>query len=89
MGKLALQVVPPSVEYSTVPPVPVTVPAPIEPPLTIQLVQVLFTIANVPVGAEGVVQVPATVVTLLVGLEVAVLTLQLQRVSTVIALVWL
>ena len=37
----------------SVPPLPLTVPIEIEPPLTAQLVQVLFTIAKVPVGAEG------------------------------------
>ncbi len=45
-----------------VPPVPLTVPRAIEPPLTIQLVQVLLTMANVPERAAGVVQVPGRVV---------------------------
>ena len=36
------------------------------PPLTVQLLQVLLVMASVPVGAEGVVQVPATVVPTLV-----------------------
>ena len=45
-----------------VPPLPLTVPIEIEPPLTAQLVHVLFTIARLPVGAEGVVHVPGEVV---------------------------
>ena len=59
---MLLHVVPPSVEYSNVPPEPLTLPIDIEPPLTVQLLQVLLVMASVPVGAEGVVQVPATVV---------------------------
>jgi len=62
VGNDELHVAPPSVEYCSVPPDPLTVPSDIEPPLTVQFVQVLFTMASVPVGAEGVVQVPGTVV---------------------------
>jgi len=42
--------------------VPLTVPIDIVPPLTVQFAQVLFTMASVPDGADGVVQVPGTVV---------------------------
>ena len=61
-GKAELQVAPPSVEYSSVPPVPLTEPMAMLPPLTVQFVQLLLTIAKVPVGADGVVHVPGTVV---------------------------
>ncbi len=71
------------------PPVPLTVPMAMLPPLTVQLVQVLLTMANAPVGAAGVAQTPGVVVTLLVGLEILVSLLQLHRVSTVMAVVWL
>ena len=61
---------PPSVEYCKVPPEPLTLPIAIEPPLTTQALQVLLVIASVPVGAEGVTQVPGTVVpTLVVALR--------------------
>ena len=52
VGKDELHVAPPSVLNCNVPPLP----------LTVQFVHVLFTIASVPVGADGVVQVPGTVV---------------------------
>ena len=45
-----------------VPPLPLTVPRAIVPPLKVQLVQVLLVMASVPVGATGVVQTPGTVV---------------------------
>jgi len=62
-GMVELQLIPPSVEYCKVPPVPLTVPIEMEPPLSTQFVQVLFTIASVPVGAAGApVHVPGTVV---------------------------
>ena len=52
-----------------------------EPPLTVQLLQVLLTMANVPVGAEGVVHVPGTVVTPVdAGLTVLASASQEQRV---------
>ena len=86
---MLLQFVPPLVEYSSVPPVPLTVPRAMLPPLTVQFVQVLLTMANAPVGAAGVVQVPGLVITLLVGLEILASVLQLQRVNTVTAVVWL
>jgi len=57
-----LQVPPPLAEYCRVPPVPLTVPIAIDPPPSTQFVQVLLTIASVPVGAEGVTHVPGTVV---------------------------
>ena len=64
---MLLHVVPPSVEYSNVPPEPLTLPIDIEPPLTVQLLQVLLVMASVPVGAEGApVQVPGVVVPTLV-----------------------
>ena len=44
------------------PPVPLTVPRAIEPPLTVQLVQVLLRMVNRPVGALGPEQVPGRVV---------------------------
>jgi hypothetical protein len=59
------------------------------PPETVQLLQLLLVMANAPVGAAGVVQVPGLVITLLVGLEILLLVLQLQRVNTVTAVVWL
>ena len=62
VGKVELHVTPLSVEYCKVPPEPKTVPIEIEPPLTVQaLAQLLLVIAKLPVGAAGVVQVPATV----------------------------
>jgi hypothetical protein len=61
-GKDELQLTPPSALNCNVPPLPLTVPREIEPPLTMQFVQVLLIIASVPVGAGGVVQVPGTVV---------------------------
>ena len=90
-GKVVLQVVPPFVVYCRVEPVGQGVPpgAVMLPPLTTQpVVQVLLTMvtfagAAVKVGQPG--QVPGTVVTELVGLEVAGLALQLQRVKTVCA----
>ena len=45
-----------------VPPVPLTVPMAMLPPLTVQLLQLLLTMANVPVGALGPEQVPGRVV---------------------------
>ena len=55
--------VPPFVEYCSVPPVPLTVPIAIEPPPDTQFVQVLLIMVSAPVGAGGaVVQVPGTVV---------------------------
>jgi hypothetical protein len=54
-------VAPPSVLNCNVPPLPVTVPSDIEPPLTVQFVHVLFTIASVPAGADGVAQFPGEV----------------------------
>ena len=44
------------------PPVPLTLPAAIRPLPNTQFVQVLLVIANVPVGADGAVHVPGTVV---------------------------
>ena len=44
-----------------VPPVPLTVPMAMLPPLTVQLLQLLLTMVNAPVGAAGVVQVPGLV----------------------------
>ncbi len=61
-GKVELHVAPPSVLNCKVPPVPLTVPRAIVPPLSVQLVQVLLVMASVPVGAAGVVQTPGTVV---------------------------
>jgi hypothetical protein len=55
-------VAPPSVLNCNVPPLPVTVPSDIEPPLTVQFVHVLLVMARIPVGADGVVQVPGNVV---------------------------
>ena len=86
---MLLQFVPPLVEYSSVPPVPLTVPMAMLPLETVQLLQLLLVMANAPVGAAGVVQVPGLVITLLVGLEILLLVLQLQRVNTVTAVVWL
>ena len=63
MGILVLQVIPPLVVYSSVPPLPVTVPMAILPPDNTHPVQVLLTIANEPAGADGVVQDPGTVTT--------------------------
>ena len=55
--------VPPFAEYCSVPPVPLTVPIAIEPPLDTQFVHVLLIMVSAPVGAGGaVVQVPGTVV---------------------------
>jgi hypothetical protein len=62
MGKDELQLTPPSILNCSVPPLPLSVPREMEPPLTTQFVQVLLMIASVPVGAGGVVQVPGTVV---------------------------
>ena len=45
----------------SVPPLPVNDPREMEPPLTWQFVQVLFTMARAPVGADGVVHVPGEV----------------------------
>ena len=53
-GNEELHVAPPSTLNCSVPPLPVTVPRDIEPPLTVQFVHVLFTIASVPAGADGV-----------------------------------
>jgi len=39
----------------SVPPLPVTVPKEMEPPLSVQFVQVLLAIVSVPDGADGVV----------------------------------
>ena len=61
-GNVELHVVPPSVLYCMVPPLPLTLPVDIDPPLTVQFVQVLFTIVSVPVGADGVEQLPGKVV---------------------------
>ena len=61
MGKVLLQVAPLSVEYSNVPPEPLTEPMAMLPPLTVQALQVLLVMANVPIGASGVVQVPGIV----------------------------
>ena len=46
----------------SVPPLPVTVPREMEPPLSVQFVQVLLAIVSVPDGADGVVQLPGEVV---------------------------
>jgi len=62
VGKLELQVEPPLVEYCKVPPGPLTVPIAMTPPLTAQLLHVLFVMDSVPVGAAGTTQVPGTVV---------------------------
>lgn len=51
MGRLALQLVPPLVENSSVPPVPVTVPNAMLPLPKVQLEQVLLVIVKAPVGA--------------------------------------
>ena len=81
---------PASVEYCKVPPEPITEPMAMEPPLTVQpVLHALLVIARVPAGAGGMVHVPGVVVTLLVGLEVLVSVLQLHRVNTVTAAVWL
>jgi hypothetical protein len=50
------------VEYCNVPPVPLTLPMAMTPPLNTQFTHVLLVMASVPVGADGVVQVPGTVV---------------------------
>jgi hypothetical protein len=71
------------IEYSKTVPAPQPV-ALIEPATT--GVQVLLVIVKD--GAEGITQAaPGTVVTELVGLDVAIFTSQLQRVKTVIAVV--
>ena len=54
--------VPPFVEYCSVPPVPLTLPMAIDPPLTAQFTQLLLVIESVPVGADGMEQVPGAVV---------------------------
>jgi hypothetical protein len=61
VGRVLLQFVPLLVEYSSVPPVPLTVPMAMLPPETVQLLQLLLVMANAPVGAAGVVQVPGLV----------------------------
>jgi len=43
------------------PPVPLSIPMAMLPPLTVQLLQVLLTMANAPVGAAGVAQTPGLV----------------------------
>lgn len=58
---VALQVEPPLVLYSMVPPMPVTEPIVIDPPVTIQLVHMLLTIARLPVGGAGGVQLAGEV----------------------------
>ena len=52
---------PPLVLYSMVPPMPVTEPIVIDPPVTIQLVHMLLTIARLPVGGAGGVQLAGEV----------------------------
>ena len=58
---MALQVAPPLVLYSKVPPLPVTVPMAMDPPTTEHAVQVLFTILKLPVGGAGGVQAAGAV----------------------------
>lgn len=58
---LALQFIPPSVVYSTVPPLPETLPREILPGVSTQLVHELLTIARLPVGGAGGIQVPGIV----------------------------
>jgi hypothetical protein len=79
-----VQVVPPLIEYSNTVPAPQPV-ALIEPEVTGE--QVLFVIVNV--GALGLVHVPGTVATELVGLVVNGEISQIQRVNTVTTAVWL
>ena len=49
-----LHVAPPSVLNCRLPPVPLTVPRVIVPPLSVQFVQVLLVMASAPDGAAGV-----------------------------------
>ena len=85
---MLLHVVPPSVEYSIVPPEPLTLPIDIEPPLTVQLLQVLLVMASVPVGVEGTVVVPVMVIDDVLGQPLTVtVTVYVLAVVSVLAAV--
>lgn len=80
---MALQVDPPLMLYSSVPPLPVTVPMAMLPADNTHAVQVLLTIDNEPVGADGVVHDPGTVTTAVdEALNVAGFALQVHLVTT-------